>query len=109
VASTVPPARQRHCYGSGNIFDSEHAKDIEAGLKYRGDAATFNIAVYKQWIEDAARRVPDPDGAGPLASIAVTANVPEAEVQASKSRRRFWRLLVELGLSGAHRCRIHRW
>ena len=40
------------------------------------------MAIYKLWIEDVQRvEFPDPDGAGPLASIAVTANVPETTVQ----------------------------
>jgi len=73
--------------GGGNIFESENTEDIEAGFKYRGDvfgrSSTFNLAVYKQWITDVQRvEFPDPDGPGVgRASIAVTANVPEEEVQ----------------------------
>ena len=70
----------------GNFFDSEHVRDIEAGVKYRGEAfgrpASLNVAIYDQWIDDVQRvEFPDPDGPGGLASIAVTANVPEAEVR----------------------------
>jgi len=78
---SAPPISATATNG-GNLFDSEHVKDVEAGLKFRGDIATLNLAVYKQWITDVQRvEFPDPDGAGPLASIAVTANVPEGEVQ----------------------------
>ena len=92
--------------GGGNIFDSEHTQDIEAGLKYRGEVggrpATFNLAAYYQWIEDVQRvEFPDPDGPGGRASIAVTANVPEAEVHGVEFEASIlatsW---LELGLSG---------
>lgn len=94
--------------GGGNIFDSEHTKDVEAGLKYRGDVfgrqATFNVAVYKQWVEDVQRvEFPDPDGAGPIVSIAVTANVPEAQIKGveleASIKATSW---LEVGLSGAY-------
>lgn len=70
----------------GNLFDSEHTQDVELGLKYRGEAfgrpAALNVAVYRQEIEDVQRvEFPDPDGPGGIASIAVTANVPEMVVQ----------------------------
>ncbi|TAK34008.1 MAG: hypothetical protein EPO21_11040 [Chloroflexota bacterium] len=69
----------------GNIFESEHTRDIEGGLKFRGDAfgrpATLSLGLYHQWIDDVQRvEFPDPDGPGGLASIAVTANVPSAKV-----------------------------
>ena len=72
--------------GGGNQFESENVQDLEAGFKFRGEwlnrPTTFNMAIYKLWIEDVQRvEFPDPDGAGPLASIAVTANVPETTVQ----------------------------
>lgn len=72
--------------GGGNKFESENVQDVEGGLKYFGDIqgrpTTFNVAIYKTWIEDVQRvEFPDPDGPGGLASIAVTANVPEATVQ----------------------------
>ncbi|MBL4827587.1 MAG: TonB-dependent receptor plug domain-containing protein [Spongiibacteraceae bacterium] len=71
----------------GNQFDSENVKDVEAGLKFRGNfldrPASLNLAIYRQWIENVQRvEFPDPDGpSGPRASIAVTTNVPETIVQ----------------------------
>jgi iron complex outermembrane receptor protein len=94
--------------GGGNMFDSEHVKDVEAGLKFRGNVldrpASLNVALYKQWISDVQRvEFPDPDGAGGLASIAVTANVPEAEVKGIEVEASIlaatW---LELGVSGAY-------
>jgi iron complex outermembrane receptor protein len=63
----------------------------------------LNLAVYKQWVEDVQRvEFPDPDGPGGLASIAVTANVPEAQVQGIELEASIhatsW---LELGLSAA--------
>jgi iron complex outermembrane receptor protein len=93
--------------GGGNVFNSENTRDVEAGLKFRGDAfgrpATLNLAVYKQWIEDVQRvEFPDPDGPGGRASIAVTANVPKGEVKGveleASIRAASW---LELGISGA--------
>lgn len=80
--SAPPPSVASY---SDNKFKSEHVKDVEGGLKYGGlvfeRPATLNIAVYKQWIHDVQRvEFPDPDGSGPLTSIAVTANVPSANV-----------------------------
>jgi len=71
--------------GGGNMFDSEHTQDIEAGLKWRGELfgrpASFNSAAFVQWIQDVQRvEFPDPDGPGGLASIAVTANVPSSRI-----------------------------
>lgn len=94
--------------GGGNKFDSEHVKDVEAGLKFSGllleRPTTLNLAVYKQWIEDVQRvEFPDPDGPGGLASIAVTANVPEMVVKGIELEASImatdW---LELGLSGAY-------
>ncbi len=83
--SAFPPIDASATVG-GNKFDEETTEDVEAGLKYAGTVlgrpASFNIALYKQWIDDVQRvEFPDPDGDGPLASIAVTANVPEMEVE----------------------------
>ncbi len=92
----------------GNLFDSEHTQDVEAGLKYRGDVAgrpaTFNIAVYRQWIQDVQRvEFPDPDGPGGLASIAVTGNVPSARITGFEAeasiRPTDW---LSLGAQGAY-------
>src|SRR5690606_28621933 len=70
--------------GGGNIFDSEHTQDVEVGLKWRGSAlgrpASLDVNVYNQWIQDVQRVEFPPDPTGVSASIAVTANVPEAEV-----------------------------
>lgn len=72
--------------GGTNLFESETTQDIEAGLKFAGDLggrpATLNLALYNQWIQDVQRvEFPDPDGAGPIASIAVTTNVPAERVR----------------------------
>lgn len=94
--------------GGGNKFESETTQDVEAGLKYLGTVfdrpAMLNIAVYKQWIDDVQRvEFPDPDGAGPLASIAVTANVPEMEVEGIELQASFTPLdWLQLGVSGAY-------
>lgn len=96
--------------GGGNMFDSEHVRDIETGLKFRGDMfsrpASLNVAIYKQWIKDVQRvEFPDPDGPAPesLASIAVTANVPEAQVKGIEVEASIlaatW---LELGVSAAY-------
>ncbi len=82
---SAPPVKATATDG-GNLFYSETTKDVEAGLKFRGDVggrpASLNLAAYKQWVEDVQRvEFPDPDGPGGLASIAVTANVPEMQVQ----------------------------
>lgn len=81
------PPIEADATAGGNKFESEHVKDIEGGLKFQGEVAgyltTFNLAIYKAWIEDVQRvEFPDPDGPGVgLESIAVTANVPETTVQ----------------------------
>jgi len=80
----APPVSATATEG-GNLFDSEHTQDIEAGLKYSGQAfgrpANFATAVFMQWIQDVQRvEFPDPDGPGGLASIAVTANVPSSRI-----------------------------
>lgn len=68
-----------------NRFNVEDTNDVELGLKYAGSIlsrpANLNVAVYRQQINDVQRvEFPDPDGPGPVASTAVTANVPEMEV-----------------------------
>ncbi len=83
TASTIPP---------GSIFLPETVKDVEAGLKLSptlfGRPAHFNVAVYKQWIKGVQRsqfpfcpssictNIPPPGS-----SIAITINVPSAEVK----------------------------
>jgi len=94
--------------GGGNMFDSETTQDVEAGLKFRGSVADrpamLNVAVYQQWIDDVQRvEFPDPDGAGPIASISVTANVPEEEIKGIELEASImaasW---LELGVIGAY-------
>lgn len=69
--------------GGGNKFNVETVQDFELGLKFRGllmdRPATVNLAVYHQQVED-VQRIEFPDPPGPVASIAVTANIPEMEV-----------------------------
>jgi iron complex outermembrane recepter protein len=73
--------------GASNFFDSETTEDVELGFKYGGllfgRPATFNVALFQQWIHDVQRvEFPDPDGPdGPVASIAITTNVPEERVR----------------------------
>ena len=73
--------------GGGNIFDSEHTQDVEAGLKYRGEVGRSAGDLQYRRLQTvdrgrAARRVSRIRTArAGRASIAVTANVPEAEVQ----------------------------
>ena len=79
---SAPPVNSTAASG-GNLFNSEHTKDIEAGLKFRGKAlghpATLNVAIYHQWIKD-VQRVEFPTPPGGLQSIAVTVNVPSERV-----------------------------
>ncbi len=105
--SAFPPIDGPATVG-GNKFDEETTQDVEAGLKYSGSLfnrpATLNVAVYKQWIDDVQRvEFPDPDGDGPLASIAVTANVPEMEVEGIEIDGSFLPLdWLELGAAYAY-------
>lgn len=97
--------------GGGNKFDAETVKDVEAGLKHQGlvlsRPARLNVAIYKQWIDDVQRiEFPDPPAFSPdfdPASIAVTANIPEMEVQGAEIEASFvptdW---LELGVAAAY-------
>ncbi|MFT3964574.1 MAG: TonB-dependent receptor plug domain-containing protein [Sphingobium sp.] len=72
--------------GGSPFFKSETTQDIEGGLKYNGRVlgrpATFNLALFHQWIQNVQRvEFPDPDGPGPIASIAFTTNVPAERVR----------------------------
>ncbi len=72
--------------GASPFFGSETTQDIEGGLKYNGRAfgriATLNLALFNQWIQGVQRvEFPDPDGTGPIASIAFTTNVPAERVR----------------------------
>lgn len=88
----------------GDLFGSEHTKDIEAGLKFGGQVmgrpAHFNIALFNQWVSG-VQRVQFPIVNGNV--IAVTINVPKAEVRGlevdTSIRPAAW---LELGASGAH-------
>jgi iron complex outermembrane receptor protein len=79
------PPKNADATGGGDIFDSEHTQDVEAGVKFRGSAfgrpVTLNVDVYNQWIQDVQRVEFPPDPTGVSASIAVTANVPSAMVR----------------------------
>jgi len=103
----APPVNATATDG-GNLFDSEHTQDIEAGLKFAGTVfgrpANFASAVFVQWIQDVQRvEFPDPDGPGGLASIAVTANVPSSRIWGFEAqgsvRPAAW---LEIGGSGAY-------
>ncbi len=97
--------------GGGNKFNMETVKDVEAGLKFEGsllDRPTrINLALYKQWVEDVQRiEFPDPPEFFPgfdPASAAVTANIPEMEVQGVELEFSMaaadW---LELGVNGAY-------
>ncbi|GAA0315285.1 hypothetical protein GCM10009087_27150 [Sphingomonas oligophenolica] len=72
--------------GASPFFNSETTQDIEGGVKFNGNAfgrrATLNLALFNQWIQHVQRvEFPDPDGAGPIASIAFTTNVPAERVR----------------------------
>ncbi len=83
------PPFDANATGGGNKFDKETVEDIELGMKFQGMVlnrpARMNLAVYQQWVEDVQRiEFPDPDpypNGLDLASIAVTANIPEMEVK----------------------------
>ncbi|MBZ9650322.1 TonB-dependent receptor [Sphingobium sp. 3R8] len=100
VAPPIPVTADR----GGDLFESEHVKDVEAGLKYGGRAfsrpARLNIAVFNQWI-NGIQRVQFPVVNGNV--IAVTVNVPRAEVRGIEIDGSInpapW---LEIGASGAH-------
>jgi iron complex outermembrane receptor protein len=81
--------------GASNFFGAETTEDVELGLKYAGRIGgrplTFNLALYQQWLHDVQRvEFPDPDGAGPVASIAFTTNVPEERVRGIEAEFTAW-------------------
>lgn len=80
----VAPMRPFTATGGGALFDPETAKDVELGVKWHNHVAHFNVAAYKQWVKNVQRAefptVDFGDGNGPH-SIAVTINVPEAQIQ----------------------------
>lgn len=107
---SAPPI-DRYATGGGNKFKAETVKDVEAGLKYRGDAlglpATMNLAVYQEWVKNVQRiEFPSPPAGlipGNPPSIAVTANVPEMKVRGVELEGTLmvvdW---LELGASGTY-------
>jgi iron complex outermembrane receptor protein len=91
--------------GGGNLFKPEYTRDVEIGAKYAGDLlgrpGHVDVAAYNQWIDNVQRaEFPVPPGGGQ--SIAVTINVPEAEVTGLELdtgvQATDW---FEVGLSGA--------
>lgn len=84
----VAPMRPFTASGGGALFNPETAKDVELGVKWHGDVAGspahFNVAAYKEWVKNVQRAefpiVDFGDGNGPH-SIAVTINVPEAQIK----------------------------
>lgn len=85
---STPPISTTAANG-GHIFNAETTKDVEAGLKFAGTIADhparMNVAWFKQWVKDVQRvefptPPPYPNGYT-TASVAVTANVPELELQ----------------------------
>jgi iron complex outermembrane receptor protein len=96
----VGPMRPFTASGGGALFNPETAKDVELGIKWHGDIAGnpahFNVAAYKEWVKNVQRAefpvVDFGDGNGPH-SIAVTINVPAAEIQGFE---------VDAGIRPAH-------
>jgi iron complex outermembrane recepter protein len=79
TAATVKPALAPQ---GGNEFAPETTKDVEIGSKFQGDLlnlpARFNIALFRQWVDD-IQRVVDVTDNGTF--TALTANIPTARVQ----------------------------
>ncbi|WP_169805653.1 TonB-dependent receptor [Novosphingobium rosa] len=78
----VAPLLPTNAAGGGAYFAPETAKDVEIGAKWHGkmlgSQAHFNIAGFKEWISNVQRaEFPTVNGH----SIAVTINVPKAQVQ----------------------------
>lgn len=99
------PAITASAAGGGNLFSPEFTRDVELGAKFTGSVlgrpARLNVAVYNQWIDN-VQRAEFPVPPGRQQSIAVTINVPEAQVtgaelDASLKPARW----LEVGLSGA--------
>jgi iron complex outermembrane recepter protein len=69
--------------GGGNLFQPEFTRDVEIGAKFGGhlfDRPTrANLALFDQWIDN-VQRAEFPVPPGRQQSIAVTINVPAAEV-----------------------------
>jgi iron complex outermembrane receptor protein len=99
----VAPQVNANAAGAGDFFGSEYTRDVEAGMKFGGlvlgHPATLNIALYNQWIDN-VQRAEFPTVGGH--SIAVTINVPSAEVSGIEADASIqpvdW---LHLGASGA--------
>lgn len=77
------PAVDASAAEGGNKFEKETVEDFEVGLKFEGTLAErparMSLAAYHTTIED-VQRIEFPVPPGAAQSIAVTANVPEMEV-----------------------------
>ncbi|HTZ71446.1 MAG TPA: TonB-dependent receptor, partial [Acetobacteraceae bacterium] len=91
--------------GGGNLFQPEYTRDVEVGAKYAGlvDGMPVRVDVdaYNQWIDN-VQRAEFPVPPGRQQSIAVTINVPAAEVTGleldAEIRPVAW---LDFGVSGA--------
>lgn len=101
---TAPPVTVSAA-GGGNLFQPEYTRDVEVGAKFAGLVAGLpahlNVAAYNQWIDN-VQRAEFPVPPGRQQSIAVTINVPAAEVtglEVDAAIRPFrW---LDLGVAGA--------
>lgn len=101
----VAPPILADASGGGDLFNSEHTKDMEFGVKYAGELlsrpARFNLAIFNQWVTG-VQRAQFPIGPGGNV-IAVTINVPKAQIKGvevdGSLRPADW---LELGASGAY-------
>ena len=79
---TAPPITTTAENG-GNLFKPEYTRDVEIGAKFSGRVmgrpAHLDLALYNQWIDN-VQRAEFPVPPGRQQSIAVTINVPEAQV-----------------------------
>jgi iron complex outermembrane receptor protein len=106
----VAPLLLADAAGGGAFFRPETAKDVELGAKWGGRLldrpARFNIAAYKMWVKNIQRAefpiVDLGDGQGPH-SIAVTINVPEAQIKGIEVDAAFQPFEgLEIGGNGAY-------
>ena len=99
------PAVTTTAENGGNLFKPEYTRDVEIGAKFAhrlwGRPAHLDIAVYNQWIDN-VQRAEFPVPPGRQQSIAVTINVPEAQVSGLEIDGAFrptdW---LEVGFAGA--------
>ncbi len=101
---TAPPVTTTAENG-GNLFKPEYTRDVEIGAKFSGRVldrpAHLDIAIYNQWIDN-VQRAEFPVPPGRQQSIAVTINVPRAEVSGAELDASIkaapW---LDVGVSGA--------